>query len=125
LKILTLVLQNAIRIIGVIVIVLGFLFWTHHSYQLIPVHRQLGIALVVLLWILAVIAVSARISSGFVIRVILWGVIVLVFGVTMGRMLPGRAHEIVRVVHFLLGLGAIGMAEVLAGRIKRSWRAGA
>jgi hypothetical protein len=38
---------------------------------------------------------------------------------TMGRMLPGPAHEVVRVLHFLIGLGAIGLAETIGGKIKR------
>jgi hypothetical protein len=33
--------------------------------------------------------------------------------------LPGRSHEIIRVVHFLIGLMAIGLSESLASRIKR------
>jgi len=38
----------------------------------------------------------------------------------MGGLLPGSAHEVIRVVHFLFGLGAIGMVEIIGGRIKRA-----
>ena len=114
-----LVLQNAIRLIGLASIILGFLFWTRNYLSLIPLHMYMGVALVVLLWLLAATAAAAKVSSGLVARSVLWGVVVLFFGMTMGRLLPGRAHEIVRVLHFLIGLGAIGLAESLAVRIKR------
>jgi hypothetical protein len=37
----------------------------------------------------------------------------------MGGLLPGGAHEVVRIVHFLFGLGAIGLVEMIGAKIKR------
>ena len=116
----TIVLQNAIRALGLILIVLGFLFWTGHSYSLVPVHMGLGETLVLLLWILAILAARARVKTGLVVAAILWGLLTVIFGFTMGRFLPGRAHEAIRVLHFLIGLMAIGFSEMMAARIKRS-----
>ncbi len=115
----TIIVQNAVRILAVILIVLGFLFWTGHSFNLVPLHMQLGVALVVLLWILAGLAIRARVPLGLILSSFLWGLLVVFFGMTMGRFLPGRSHEVIRVLHFLIGLGAIGLAESLAARIKR------
>lgn len=116
------ILQNAIRLIGVILIVLGFLFWAKQAYNLVPLHMRLGVAEVILLWAMALLALRARVSLGLVAGAIMWGLLTAYFGMTMGSMLPGRAHEVVRVLHFLIGLGAIGMAESLAARAKRSGR---
>ncbi len=116
----TIIVQNAVRIVGVVLIVLGFLFWTGHSFALVPLHRQLGVALVILLWILAGIAIRAGVPAGLVFSSILWGLLVVFFGITMGQFLPGRSHEVIRILHFLIGLGAIGLAESLGARIKRS-----
>ncbi len=122
LRMATIIVQNAVRILGVVLIVLGFLFWTGHSFALVPLHMQLGVALVVSLWVLALIGLRARVSGGLILSGLLWGLLVVFFGMTMGRFLPGRSHEIIRVVHFLIGLGAIGLSESLAARIKRGNR---
>ena len=116
------ILQNAIRLIGLILIVLGFLFWAKQALNWLPLHMRLGVLEVVLLWALAILALRARVSAGLVIAALLWGLLTASFGMKMGSLLPGRAHEIIRVLHFLIGLGAIGLAESLAARIKRSGR---
>lgn len=115
----TILIQNAVRVLGVVLIVLGFLFWSRHAYNLVPLHMWLGVALIVLLWILAIVAAKARVSGVLVIVAILWGVLVIAFGMNMGGWLPGPAHEIIRVVHFLIGLTAIALSESLSARIKR------
>ncbi len=119
-KLAIVMLQNAIRLIGVVLIVLGFLFWAKQALNWIPLHMRLGVTEVVLLWAMAILALRARVSMGLVIAALLWGLLTASFGMKMGSLLPGRAHEIIRVLHFLIGLGAIGLAESLAARIKRS-----
>ena len=122
-KLLVLILQNAGRLLGVILLILGFLFWTHHSYQLIPLHMTLGLCFVALLWGMGGLGATAGASRPLVIGAFLWGLLVLIFSMTMGRFLPGRAHEIIRVLHFLIGLCAIGLFESLGARMKRSFAA--
>ena len=114
----TLVLQNLIRLIGVILIVLGIRFWMHRALGFIGIHMRLGELLVVLLWVLAWIALRAGVRQQLVLASILYGFVAFLFAVNMGRLLPGRAHEVIRVVHLFLGLGAIGFAESLGKRIK-------
>ncbi|MCU1293541.1 MAG: hypothetical protein JWP08_2391 [Bryobacterales bacterium] len=118
-KTLVLILQNAGRLLGVILLILGFLFWTHHSFDLIPLHTGMGVAFVALLWAMAAIGASAKVNPSLVIAAFLWGLLVLYFGMSMGRFLPGRAHEAIRVLHFLIGLSAIALLESLGARIKR------
>jgi hypothetical protein len=48
-----------------------------------------------------------------------YGFLVLGFAMNMGQLLPGGAHEVIRVLHLLIGLGAVGLVEILAPRIKR------
>ena len=118
-KIATILIQNLVRILGIVLIVLGFLFWTHHSYNLVPLHMRLGTILAGLLIILAILGIAARLKLGLTMGAIVWAVVLVIFGMNMGGLLPGRAHELIRVVHFLLGLGAIGLAESLGARIRR------
>jgi len=115
----TILIQNAVRVLGVILIVLGFLFWTGHSFTLVPVHMDLGISLVGLLWILAIIGMVAKVNPVLTILAVLWGALVAIFGMKMGGWLPGPAHEAIRVLHFLIGLAAIALSEMLSVRIKR------
>jgi len=115
----TILIQNAVRVLGVILIVLGFLFWTGHSFTLVPVHMDLGISLVGLLWILAIIGMVAKVNPVLTILAVLWGALVAIFGMKMGGWLPGSAHEAISVLHFLIGLAAIALSEMFSVRIKR------
>ena len=120
----TIVIQNAVRLIGVILIVLGFMFWSGHAFDLVPIHIKLGISLAGLLWILAILGMVARVNPVLTIIGILWGALVVIFGMRMGTWMPGPAHEVIRVLHFLIGLAAIGLSESLSVRIKRRTPAG-
>ena len=114
------IVQYAVRLLGLALIVLGFLFWSRTAFSLIPLHMRLGETFVALLWILAILGIRAKATAGLIAATILWGLVVVGFGMNMGRFLPGRAHEVIRVAHFLIGLGAIGLSESLAARIKRA-----
>jgi len=118
-KIATRLIQSAIRVLGLILLVLGFMFWSGRSLELVPVHMRLGEILVSLLWILAAMGLRAGVKPGLVLGAILYGVVVVAFGMRMGTFLPGRAHEVIRVLHFLIGLGAIGLAESIGVRMRR------
>jgi thiol:disulfide interchange protein len=107
-----------VRVAGLILIVLGVLFWTDHALTLVPVHMLVGFVLVFSLWALAVVAARAGVHPGLVALAIGWGFIVPVLGLTQERLLPGDAHWVIQVLHLLVGLGAIGQAEGLAARIK-------
>jgi hypothetical protein len=49
---------------------------------------------------------------------VVWGVAVIVVGLTQRELLPGSAHVVIEVLHLLLGLGAVGLADTLATRAK-------
>lgn len=117
-RVAALVIQNAVRVLGLILLVLGFSFWTGHSLRFVPVHMRIGEVLIALLWILAGIGLRKGVPPGLALGGMFYGVIVLAFAFRMGSFLPGETHEVIRVVHLLLGLGAIGMVEMIGGRIK-------
>ncbi|MDD5370877.1 MAG: hypothetical protein PHQ40_17485, partial [Anaerolineaceae bacterium] len=98
-------------------IALGVLIWLGIGVTLVPVHMLVGTLLVVSLWVLALVAWRLGVPTGLPLVAFLWGILVVVLGVTQGGLLPGQAHWVVRVVHLLVGLGAIGQAERLASRI--------
>jgi hypothetical protein len=114
------VAQNLVRLCGLVLIVLGALFWSGNALTLIPVHMLVGLVLVLSLWTVAFLAARAGVAPGLVVLAILWGLLVIVFGVTQDQLLTGDAHWVIRVLHLLVGLGAIGQAEGLAVRIRQA-----
>lgn len=102
---------------GLILIALGLLFWTGNADALVPVHMLLGIALVLALWILAGLAAMAGINLGLVALAFVWGLVVPALGLTQERLLPNGAHWVIQVLHLLVGIIAIALAQMLAMRI--------
>lgn len=115
----TTIVQMLVRLTGLINIVLGVLFWTHHALTLIPVHMQVGYVFVLSLWTLAVLAARAGVNPALVGLAIAWGFLVPVLGLTQDRLLVGNAHWVIQVLHLLVGLGAMGQGEGLVARIRQ------
>ena len=114
------VAHMTIRGTGVLLILLGVIFWTGNALQLIPVHIFLGIVLVLSLWMLAAIAGASGVQIRWVILAVAWGLILPVLGLTQDRLLTGGWHWTIQVLHLLIGLGAMGQGEGLAMRKRRA-----
>jgi hypothetical protein len=111
-------IQMGIRVVGVVQILLGLAFWTGNLLGLVDLHQLLGILLVLGLWTLAALAARAGVPAGMVAGAVVLGLIVPIVGLTQRELLPGSAHWVIQVVHLLLGLGLLGMADSLAVRAK-------
>ena len=115
---------NALRVLvsasGAIMVVLGLLFWSGNADALIPLHMLLGIVLVLLLWVIAGMALVARVNPILALVALVWGLVVPILGVTQERILPTSAHWIIQVLHLLVGLTAIALANILARQIMQS-----
>ena len=114
----TTVVQMLMRLCGVILIILGALFWTGNALSLIPVHMLVGLLVVILLWTQAALAWRAGAGPGLIALAAVWGLIVPALGVTQTGLLPGDLHWLIQVLHLLVGVGAIGLGENLSRRIK-------
>ena len=106
-----------VRLLGTIMLILGTLFWTGNALSLIPVHMLLGLALVLTLWTLAILAARGGVHPGLVALAIAWGLVVPILGLSQDGLLPGPAHWVIQVLHLLVGLAAIGLAEALSVRL--------
>src|SRR5919201_5819021 len=115
----TTVARVLVRIAGVLQLGLGLLFWTGNVLTLIPLHMLVGSVIVLLLWTLAGLAARAGAHAGLVLLALAWGVVVPVLGMTQTALLPGPLHWLVQVMHLLVGLVALALAETLARRILR------
>jgi len=116
----TTIAHTLVRLAGLTAIVLGVLFWTGNAQVLIPVHMLIGLVLVLSLWTLAFLAARAGVNRRLVALAVVWGFIVPVLGLTQGQLLPGDYHWVIKVVHLLVGLGAMGQGDGLAARIKQA-----
>jgi hypothetical protein len=114
----TTIAQMTIRISGVILIILGILFWTGRALGLISFHMLLGLILVIALWALAFLGARAGVGASMVSFAIVWGIIVLFLGLRQTQLLPGSAHWVIQLLHLLVGLAAMGLGDRLAATIK-------
>ena len=105
-----------VRVLGLILIILGLVFWTGNALVLVPVHMLVGLVLVLALWTVAGLAARTGEHPGLVILATAWGFIVPLVGLSQDELLPGPAHWLIRLLHLLVGLSAIGLAELLARR---------
>ncbi len=110
--------QMFVRAAGVVQLVLGIVFWTGNALGLVDLHQLLGILLVLALWTQAVLAARAGVPPGLVAVAAVWGLLVPIVGLAQRDLLPGSAHWVIEVVHLLLGLGLLGLADTLAARAK-------
>ena len=108
-----------IRITGLFQLIIGVIFWVNQDDNLVPFHILIGVILVLSLWIMALLAARAGVSWKMTGLSFVWGLVVVILGLTQTQILPGNLHWLIEVLHLLLGLGAIGLGEGLSARIKR------
>jgi hypothetical protein len=111
-------IQMGIRVVWLVQLALGVLFWTGNATGLVDLHQLLGILLVLALWTQAVLAARAGVEPRLVAVAAVWGLLVVIVGLTQTSLLTGSLHWLVQVIHLLLGIGLIGLAERLATTAK-------
>src|SRR5882762_8169614 len=114
-------LQWLIRLLAVVQLILGILFWTGNAYSFLALHMLSGLLLILALWIQAGIGARAGIGFGLPVLAFVWGIIVVALGMTQDSLLAGDLHWLIKIVHLLVGLGAVGQAESLAVRTLRKY----
>jgi hypothetical protein len=108
-----------LRVAVLLTLILGLLFWFDVAKNFVALHMLLGIIVVLSLWVLGGFIVATKGGVGIGIGAFVLGLIVFLFGLTQRAILVGNLHWIIQVIHLLLGLTAIGMGEMIAGRYKR------
>jgi hypothetical protein len=113
----TTILRWVVRLTGLLQLAVGLALWSGNLLQYLQFHTLDGFVFTLAFLAVVVLAAVARVGLGLVLLGIAWVVVVPVLGVTQTRILPGDFHWIVRVVHLLVGVGAIGFADRLAGAV--------
>lgn len=103
-----------LRVLGLILVVMGLGFWTGRWAGLVPMHRTLGVVFVLTFWAIAVSALASdRSRRGLALFAILWGVAVVMLGMTQQRILVGEYHWIVQTLHLGIGMFAMHIGALL------------
>jgi hypothetical protein len=114
----TTILLMLVRLLGVVQLLVGLALWFGVAVGARSMHIGVGMLFVLVLWIFGVFALFALPKRGVAFVTLVVGAIVVWFGMAQLTMLPGSAHWVVRVIHLLLGLSAMGLAERLGKLIK-------
>jgi hypothetical protein len=103
-------------------LVLGIIFWTGNADSLQGIHIILGIIAVIALWTLGIMQGLRGGSFGLALATFGVGFLLAFVGLFQKNWLPEATssnHWIIQVIHLALGLAAIGLGEMVAGRYKR------
>jgi hypothetical protein len=106
-------LRWSTRLAGLGALVLGVLFWRGMFTRALHIHMALGGIVALVLVIMAVCALVARVRIPLAIVSVVWAAATVYVGLTQEDRL------VIEIVHLLLGVGAVGMAEALGGAIGR------
>ncbi|HKD76605.1 MAG TPA: hypothetical protein VKB76_13965 [Ktedonobacterales bacterium] len=105
------------RVAFMATMVLGLLFWII-QLNLISLHMLFGITGVLALLVLSVVAIFTKgirslgtVSAGY-------AILVPIFGLTQSTLLIGNLHWLIQTAHLLVGIGAMGWAQVIDRRYR-------
>lgn len=113
--------SNTLRGIFLINLILGILFWTGtEPGGLTLVHMLLGIIFVAALWYIGTVSAIRGGNVGLQVGVFVLGLLIALLGLFQKSILPGGAHWIIQVLHLLLAVLGIGLAEMVGARMRRA-----
>lgn len=109
------------RIAGLGALLLGMSFWGNKTpgTPLLTTHMTLGGIVVAALAILAIRALADRVRIPAAFIALVWAALTVFVGTLQDWWVGGGSHLPIQIVHPLFGIGAIGLAEMLAAAIIR------
>lgn len=112
-----------LRLAVVVNLVLGVLFWTStiDNSGITLLHIILGLLAVISLFTIGIAQGIRGGSFGLALATFVLGFLLAFVGLFQKQWLadPNPNHWIIQVVHLILGLAAIGLGEMIAGRYQR------
>ncbi len=112
-------LQWVTRIAGILALLLGMSRWAGPGIGPLGLHMALGGLVVLALATLAIWALIDRVRIAPAIVGLLWAAATLAVGTVQDWWVGGGSHLTIEIIHPLLGVGAIGLAEMLAAALTR------
>ena len=115
-----LILRWILRLTFLAALIFGLVLWTGHGYRYLSTHMWLGFIITFDLLILVVLGFLARVKPVLPLIAVVWAILLPFIGIAQLRVLPGANHWFIQVLHLILGLGAVGLGEVLGARAARA-----
>lgn len=116
-------LQWVIRLAGLGAFVLGASYWFGTGIAPLGLHMGFGGLVALDLAILALWALFGRVKIPAALGALVWAGAMLYVASLQNLLVGAKAsHRAIQVIHPLLGIGAIGLGEMLAAAIKRGKR---
>ena len=119
----TSIFQWIVRITGLLALTLGIVFWTGNAESLVIAHILLGCLLTLALFVLVYQAYRAGVSTMLVGLAAVWAIGLPVYGLLQDRILPESYEWLAQVLHLLCAIGAMGLAEILGSKVRRTDKA--
>jgi hypothetical protein len=107
------------RIAGLGALLVGISRWFGPGIAPLSLHMTLGGIVSLVLAILAVWALAARVRVPAAIAALVWAALTVYVGTVQDWWVGAGSHLIIEIIHPLLGIGAIGLAEMLGAAITR------
>ncbi len=111
------ILRWLVRLVFLASLVLGIALWTGRGYAYLRLHMWLGFIITFALLALVIIGLISRVKPVLPLITLLWAVALPTLGIAQLHLMSGPNHWIIQVIHLILGIGAVGLAEVLAKEI--------
>jgi hypothetical protein len=112
-RVTTLILQNLIRLLWVVNILLGIAFWLGHLVRFEPLHETFGFLIAIFLIVLSILGIVRAGAFGLGGAGIVVAILLPIVGMGQLDWLPGG------------GIAAIAVAEAIGAQIRRSMRGAA
>ena len=107
------------RIAGLLAFVIGMMLGRAAMPALFHLHMTLGGLTVVSLLIVSLLSMG-KVPAGKVAAGILWAAFTIMLAVRQTVLMTGSYHWMIEALHALLGIGSIGMTEMLAAARARA-----
>lgn len=116
-------LQMIIRLLWVVNLVLGILFATGNLGGLVRLHEGFGLVIAICLVILSILAIVRARAVGLGVAGILVAILLPVVGEGQLQVPGAGGHTVAEVIHVLVAIAAIALAEMLGVRLRRGLQA--
>jgi hypothetical protein len=113
--------SNTMRGIFVINLILGIIFWTgNEPGGILLLHMLLGIIFVAALWYIGTVSALRGGNVGLQVGAFVLGLLIALLGLFQRQLLLGGAHWVIQVLHLLLAVLGIGLAEMIGAQLRRA-----
>ncbi len=110
--------RAAFALTGLFQLVAGVLIWTGRGVPLTSPHMAVGGVFVLSLWAIALLCARRGAPAGLVAGAMVWGVLLAAFGMVQAGLMRTQGHWIIRVIHLLMGVIALGLGGMLTARTR-------